>query len=494
MKTARQELDIINAYEETGSLRAAAALCGTTHKTVSRVLARRAAGQRPGRRRSPAPGLAEPYEDLIFDKVKSTDGRITAKRLLPIARAAGYEGSARTFRRTVAEQKARWKRLRRVYRPWAPTPGEHLLIDYGTVTKGPNAGLKIFTAVLAWSRWRFVRFTRDESLETTLRMLAECFEAAGGVPAIVLADRMGCLKGGVVANVVVPTAGYVRFAAHYGFRPDFCEAKDPESKGAVEAAVRLAKSDLVVPAEDFGGDLSVANAAAVAWCAEINAIKHSETQAIADERLTIERDVLRTLPSLRLEGRRGVARKVDKLSTVRIGSARYSVPHRLVGQHVEVATVEDRIEVWHDGDLVAAHRLVAPGETSIADEHYDRPARRPRRAVRPRTKTETAFLALGQTAEAFLRAAAAAGTTRLPGHLAEIVALEPAHGRDKLIAALARAVEFRRFTADDVRAILAAGPGAPQPTAAGQKLAAVLPLVPTRSLDAYRADTLRQVA
>ncbi|MFD0575228.1 hypothetical protein [Dactylosporangium darangshiense] len=59
MKTARQELDIINAYEETGSLRAAAALCGTTHKTVKRVLQRRTAGQRPGRRRAPAPGLAD---------------------------------------------------------------------------------------------------------------------------------------------------------------------------------------------------------------------------------------------------------------------------------------------------------------------------------------------------------------------------------------------------------------------------------------------------
>jgi transposase len=82
-----------------------------------------------------------------------------------------------------------------VYRPWTPEPGEHLLIDYGTVTTGPNAGLKIFTAVLGWSRWRFVRFCRDESLETTLRLLAECFETAGGVPAVVLADRMGCLKG-----------------------------------------------------------------------------------------------------------------------------------------------------------------------------------------------------------------------------------------------------------------------------------------------------------
>jgi transposase len=487
-------LDIINAYEETGSLRAAAALCGTTHKTVKRVLERRTAGQRPGRRRAPGPGLADPFTELIFAKVKATDGRITAKRLLPVVRAAGYTGSARTLRRAVAVQKAAWKRARRVYRPWVPEPGGHLLIDYGTVTQGPNRGLRLFTAILPWSRWRFVRFARDESLETTLRLLAECFEAAGGVPGEVLADRMGCLKGGVVANVVVPTAQYVRFAAHYRFRPDFCQAKDPESKGAVEALVRIAKSDLVVPAEDFGGDLAVANAAAVAWCAEVNARVHAEIQAIPDERLAEEVKVLRALPSLRPALRHGVSRKVDKLATIRIGSARYSVPHALVGRHVEVTTVDDRIEVWHEQTLLASHRLVPPGGTSIVDEHYDRPARKPQRAVRARTATEKAFLALGDDAEAFLRAAAAAGTQRLPTHIAGIVALEAAHGRDALAAALRRATQFRRFTIEDVRAILAAGPAAPTPQPPGASLDGVLPAVPTRGLDAYRTDRLREVA
>jgi hypothetical protein len=160
LKTAREELDIINAYEETGSLRAATALCGTTHKTVKRVMARREHGQCPGRRRVPQPDVAEPFTDLIYQKVKSTDGRITAKRLLPVAWAAGYGGSARTFRRAVAAQKALWRKHRRVYRPWVPEPGQHLLIDYGTVTGGPNTGLKIFTAVLAWSRWRFGKCRR----------------------------------------------------------------------------------------------------------------------------------------------------------------------------------------------------------------------------------------------------------------------------------------------------------------------------------------------
>ncbi len=103
---------------------------------------------------------------------------------------------------------------------WAP--GETLLIDWGV-----QGGLHVFCAVLAWSRWRFVRLGADENALTTFALLAECFEALGGVPKVVLADRMGCLKGGVVADVVVPTADYVRFAAHSGFRPDFCQAADP---------------------------------------------------------------------------------------------------------------------------------------------------------------------------------------------------------------------------------------------------------------------------
>jgi transposase len=51
----------------------------------------------------------------------------------------------------------------------------------------------VFCAVLAWSRIRFVRFAADETQATTLALLAECLETLGGAPAVVLADRMGCL-------------------------------------------------------------------------------------------------------------------------------------------------------------------------------------------------------------------------------------------------------------------------------------------------------------
>jgi hypothetical protein len=417
--------------------------------------------------------------------VRKTRGRITAKRLLPVARAAGYAGSDRNFRRVVADAKAAWRRKGRLYRPWRPGPGEFVVIDYGAW-----AGWKFFCAVLVWSRVRFVRFTRDERQPATLEVLAECFEVLGGVPAVVLSDRIACLRGPIVADRVVAHPGYVRFATHYGFRPDWCEAADPESKGVVENLVGYAETDLVVASCDAWTSLATANAAAAAWCDEVNARVHSEIAAVPAARLAEEARVLRPLPSLRAAIERGQVRKVDRLSTVRFASARYSVPARLVGEQVRVSVAGAHVLIDHGQQRVAQHPVIAPGEVSIVDDHYGGPRTPPRRAVRPRTNVERAFLALGATAEAFLRAAAAAGQTRLPAHLADIVALEAAHGRDAVIAALERALLFRRFTAADVHAIMAAGPHAPLPADPGDPLDADLPTAPQRDLSAYALDRL----
>jgi Integrase core domain len=306
-------MDIIAAYREAGTFRGAAEIAGTTHKTVKRVIARHEAGG-AAPERVPRGHNYDGVAGLVAGRVAKTSGRVSAKRLLPAARAAGYAGSARNFRRLVAECKAAWRgEHHRGRRPAVWSPGEHLVIDWGA-----EGGLHVFCAVLAWCRFRFVRFAADERAETTLALLAECFEVLGGVPGKVLADRMGCLKGAVVANVVVPAAAYVRFAGHYGFRPDFCEAHDPESKGIVEHLVGYAKADLMVAQAPFAG-LAAANAAAAAWCAEVNGAVHSQICAVPAGQLVIERELLAPLPSLRASTGRQVTRKVDRLSCVRFG-------------------------------------------------------------------------------------------------------------------------------------------------------------------------------
>ena len=157
---------------------------------------------------------------------------------------------------------------------------------------------------------------------------------------------------------------------------------------------------------------------------------------------------------------------MDRLSCVRFGSARYSVPVRLIGEQVGLRTDDGRLLVIMTaaGEVVAEHVLVAPGEASVRDEHYGGPRPAPRRAVRPKTAAEKEFCALGPVAEAFITGAAAAGSTRLAAELAELNTLRAAHGEQAFLAALDRAVAFSRWRAADVRSILAAGAGAPQPT------------------------------
>jgi transposase len=472
-------MDMHAAYREVGSYRAAAEICGTTPKTVKRsVLAAQAA------EKGETPVVEHNYDavrGVVIERVERTRGKITAKRLLPIAQAAGYEGSPRNFRRLVAEVKTQWRATHhRGRRPGVWSPGDMVVFDWGQI--GP---LFVFCAVLAWSRVRFVYFADNLGADSTMTALALCFEYLGGVPKTALTDRMGCLKGDTVAGLVIPTPTYVRFATHYGFGPDFCERADPESKGLVENLVGYVKSDLMIPEELSVADLPGANELGLTWCDQVNAVVHSEICAIPAERLVKELEVMGTLPSLRASIGKLVVRKVDRLSCVRFGSARYSVPTIHIGCQVELVAQDGRVLIIFLGEIIATHDLVAPGETSILDEHYGGPRPMPTRAVRPKTSAEKAFCALGPAAESFIKGAAAHGITSLKGDLDELAQMEAAHGKAVLLAALERAASFGRFRAHDVRSIIAAGTGVVRPAVPGEALIVELPLVPTRSLSDY---------
>jgi hypothetical protein len=331
-----------------------------------------------------------------------------------------------------------------------------------------------------------VSFSCSERFGALAVGLAHSFEQVGGVPGRVLFDNPKTVATGHLAGAAVLNPDLVRLAAHYRFSPRTTERQDPESKGKVEALVRFTKSDLI-PYEGFGS-LDEANQAGAAWCAEVNGEVHYETRVRPVERLEVERPLFRALPAARPALACGEERKVDRLATVRFCSARYSVPHRLVGKVVQVSATDRDVVIMHQGVPVAQHELLAPGETSISDAHYPTPAPTGVRALRPRTPSEHAFLALGAQAEDYLRAAAAAGTARLHERLEEALTLARTRGEDQARAALARATTFGRFAHGDLGSIadrLRAAP--PLSVAEAEPLQLEgLPRVAVRSLADYR--------
>ena len=151
-----------------------------------------------------------------------------------------------------------------------------------------------------------------------------------------------------------------------------------------------AKPDLVEP-QGFA-DAAVANEAAPAWCDEVNWRAHSEICAVPAERLEAERPLLRLLPSLRPSFGRVATRKVDRLSCVRLGSARYSVPTKLIGWSVDVEVAGNEVKLSHFGEVVAAHTLVAPGQASLKDEHYGAAAGPPNAALGPAVRPKKPYV------------------------------------------------------------------------------------------------------
>ena len=344
-------MDVVDAYARVGSYRGAAEICGVDPKTVKRkVLAHeRASSMRNG----PAGRRCRrtPTGCVMSCSIVSAKRRDEARRsgCCRSARAAGYAGSDRNFRRLVAVGEAAGARRDR---PSSASAGG---VDAGRDV-GDRLGHASRRGCTCSARCSPGRGSGSCGSPVTRpqRRRWRCSPSASRrsavCPAKVLADRMGCLKGGTVANVVIPTPDYVRFATHYRFSTGLL----PSARSGVEGdrrEPRRLREDRPRPARD-ADDLAVSN-------------DGLRRVVRGGQRPTALRDVRG--PARAARDRTGVAasscrccdprighvevRKVDKLSTIRVASARYSVPHRLVGRQVECVTFDGQVRIY---DIEAA--------------------------------------------------------------------------------------------------------------------------------------------
>ena len=131
MKSAEEIMEILEAYDLTGSYRDAAELAGCSHHTVAAHVARRDAGL-VGRPVVARPMLIDGFRAHIEGWVEKSNGGIRADVVHDKLVALGFAGSERTTRRAVARVRAAYRSGRvRVHRPWITEPGLWLQYDYG---------------------------------------------------------------------------------------------------------------------------------------------------------------------------------------------------------------------------------------------------------------------------------------------------------------------------------------------------------------------------
>ena len=245
-KSDREIMEILQAYDLTGCAYSAGQLAGCDPKTVKRYVAKRDAGGGDALSRSPRPKLIDAFLPKVEELVDQSRGRVRADKVHERLVAMGFAGTPRTTRRAVAAAKSAWRAgRRRTYRPWMPEPGLWLQFDWGD---GPRVGgrkTSLFCAWLAWSRFRVVIPTWDQSMGTLIACVDATMRRVGGAPTYLLGDNAKTVTVEHVAGVAVRHPTVVAAGRHYGVTVHTCEPFDPESKGGVEATVKVAKADLV---------------------------------------------------------------------------------------------------------------------------------------------------------------------------------------------------------------------------------------------------------
>ena len=462
-------MDILEAFDLTGSYRDAGELAGCSHHTVAHWVAKRDAGLLPGLgERVERPKLIDPFMDKIEEWVERSNAKIRADVAFDRLVALGYGGSDRSVRRAVALVKANHRHgRRRVYRPWISEPGMWAQWDWG---QGPTIGGRTtnsFCAWLGWSRLRVVIATWDRTMPTLIGCLDRAMRVFGGAPTYWLTDNEKTVTVDHVARIAVRNPRIVEAGHHYGVTIATCVPFDPESKGGSEATVRVAKADLVptdanlLDAYSSWGELVDA---CETFTTEINARPHRVTRRAPDEMLVEEQMRLHRMPEVAFTACFGETRRVSWTSTISYGAVTYSVPHSLADQVVWARVAGDELVITHlagrGATEVARHALSTPGHPMIDDGHYPpRPPGPLNREPRPTNEAETAFLAIGDGARVWLIEAGATGASRVRVKMAEAVELAALQGHTRVDWALGKAATFGRFAEGDLSSILAAHPG-----------------------------------
>src|SRR5450755_1835882 len=189
MKKPEAVMEILEAYDLTGSFRAAAGLVGCDHKTVAYwVRQRDEAGGMPVVERA-RPAMEAVFAAKIDELVDRSHGQIRADVAHGKLVAIGYLGSERTTRRWVADSKRRWRqRHGRRTRPWIPERGLWMQWDYGDGPTVEDRATVLFCAWLAWSRLRVVLPLRDKTMPSVVMALDRALRMFGGAPTYALTE------------------------------------------------------------------------------------------------------------------------------------------------------------------------------------------------------------------------------------------------------------------------------------------------------------------
>ena len=239
-------------------------------------------------------------------------------------------------------------------RRYETNPGQQLQFDWGEFQyeqDGVRRKLYGFTAILSYSRMRFVVFTKRCDAATMIRCLMEACEYFGGLPRTMLTDRMKSVLLQVDDGVLQWHPLFADFMVAIGVTPRVCKPYTPQTKGKVERSVGILKQDFW-PGMTFS-DIDDLNRQARSWCERRNHRVHRTTGQRPTTRWNEEG--LQPLPSEWAWDRWATEdRKVSWDGFLSYDGVLYGLPASagVVGGMVQVRDWQGVVSVWQHGQIL----------------------------------------------------------------------------------------------------------------------------------------------
>jgi transposase len=452
----RQE--IVLRHQQGASRRAIARALGISRGAVARVLAQvqaQRAGQvappsKPGRRGS----LLDEYEPFLKELLARYP-HLTVERALEELRARGFQGQY-----TIVRQRVRLLRPRATPAPVArfeTGPGQQAQMDYGVYdldfTREGRRRVYLFSYLLSYSRRQYLRFVEAMDLVTTLREHVQAFHHLGGAARVCLYDNFKAVVLRHDADGPLYNPKFLAFATHYGFKPQACRVRRPQTKGKVERKFFYVETNLL-NGRTFE-TLGHLNEVTVGWLANVADVRLlRDFRETPRQRHQRELSELLPLPACDFDTALVVYRHVNVEGFVTHRQNGYSVPWSHIGQVLPVRITENEVIIYSTGlDEIARHRLLPDTVTGARQQlksHH--PAADPAERV---LLLRQRFSELGPVAVEFLDGLLA---KQIQGKLQaqQLLALVAHYQPEDVRAALEHAVRFGAFSLAAIRRILAA--------------------------------------
>src|SRR5271167_97592 len=427
---------------------------GAVRRALARVQAQRDGRARPARKPRPRQSIIDPYEPILQELLAKYPN-LTVERAWQELRARGYAGGYTVVRARV--------RLLRPRPAPAPVPrfetseGQQAQMDHGVYdidfTREGRRRVYLFSYLLGYSRRQYLRFVESMDLPTTLREHVHAFHHLGGVARVCLYDNFKAVVLCHDADGAFYNPKFLAFATHYGFRPQACRVRRPQTKGKVEREMYYVESSLL-NGRTFD-TLEHLNEMTAWWLhnvADVRVLRDFKETPL--QRHQREQPHLLALPTCDFDTAQVVYRHVNVEGYITQRLNLYSVPWSYIGQVLPVRVTDSEVIIYSVRlEEITRHSLVPRTQTGVrqllkAHHPVDDPIDRTR-LLRER------FGELGPIALQFLDGLLA---KQAQGKLQaqQLLALIAHYQRDDVCAAFERAVRFGAFSLAAVRRILAA--------------------------------------